>query len=408
MNEFDQPTLETKSTQKTKNNLIIIVIVVVFIGSVVGAFYLGKSLPAVQSNSQSSSKTDGERSKAWEKLASSEKAFPIQTYKDKNSPGVWKLYSLSKNKLLSLDTVELTPNGGSYAGSGSSDPIASPNLLYTAFVGKDSNLWLLSNETLQTQQLTTTGFVGSIIGWSPDSTKITFNHAQDTIANRTNVPHAPTTSKLSFKPQSDVGLHQISVETGDTTPLAAIEYSDGYINNDTLLVRPDSDSASRLIVFNTKTLEADQSSIKLQPNFGTNQFSFSRDGKKWAYLNSLDPQQPTEGGVTIVFGSFPQTASTVIETGSWAELQWPRFSPNGTKIVYQKSEGYIGEGVPKETVWIYDIAKKTKAKYAEGAPERWLDDSTILVKPQGKDGFSLSSFILLDINTKKATTVKTS
>jgi hypothetical protein len=109
----------------------------------------------------------------------------------------------------------------------------------------------------------------------------------------------------------------------------------------------------------------------------------------------------------IVVGEFPKAASTTIDSGAWAVVQQPMFSPDNLKIAYMKREGEIATGIPNYTVWIYDINGKTKTKYATGQLERWVDSNTLLVRQTKSDGLTGVKLVLVNLATKQTTDVYT-
>lgn len=401
---MDNPQIfDTNTQNKSKKPILWIVLALVTLGLVACSFFLGRVLSVSENKTPiiAGSGSDQSSPQSWQKLTSNEEAIFVDK-EDSNSQPFLSYYSLKKRQLVDARNVKYGYGmGGSELGKGSSSPTTAPNLLYTAFIGSDGNLWLISHQTQKTQQLTKNGFVGFISGWSPDSTKILYGFSKDTIATRNNVPDAPRSSKLQFKPQASTGLHIVDITTGSNSPLAAIEYTEGFIDNNRLLVRESGESES-LAIFDIGKMEADQSTVAGKYGFGSLQYSFSDDGKVWAYTGS---NHPTDDAF-VAFGSFPQRPSVIIDSGAWAEVQSPLVSANGQKIVYAKREGYIGTGIPNQTTWIYDIASRKKAKLGTGQPQQWINDTTLLAKKANSKGYN-GSLILIDTTTKEETLIYT-
>lgn len=109
----------------------------------------------------------------WEKLVSNQKGYPVI----KDAPGeftnTFSIYSFSSRQIRPTNILTVGIGGASDgSGHGGTYPLASPNLLYTVYIDKDtSNLWLLSNDSLKTEKITNNGNVGHIAGWSPNSKK---------------------------------------------------------------------------------------------------------------------------------------------------------------------------------------------------------------------------------------------
>lgn len=144
--------------------------------------------------------------------------------------------------------------------------------------------------------------------------------------------------------------------------------------------------------------------IDLDAGFGVGQYSFSSDGKLWAYSAAENIDAPTKGNVPIVLGEFPKTATTVVDTGTWAEVQLPMFSPDNTKIAYQKRSGYSGN-VPQDQIWVYDIASRQKRGIGGGNPVRWIDNKTLLVQVYDNPEDIHARLALMDIETKQITPI---
>lgn len=364
----------------------------------IGGYFVGR-LSAPRADASDSAASVDTAPSDWEQLASGKKGFPIPG----TGTGPLTYYSLDDNETVVMDEIEVGKSGSGAAGIGSSDPVASPDLFYIAFIGKDGNLWLFSNETGETQQLTSSGFVSHITGWSPDSKHILYYYDHETLASAGAVVDGQAPATVTFKPQVEQGFYLTNIENGKVTPLAAVKYTEGFIDNSTLLIKSSADS-KRLATLNIDTLEADLALIQAEAGFGVGQFSFSLNNEWWAYLNPTNKEEPTKGEVQIVLGAYPADAATIVDAGSWGSVQRPMFSPDDKKIIYQKSAGLVN-GISQYHVLAYDIVSGTKENVGEGVPIHWVDDKTVLVRKQRTTAESPTGYGLLDIERKRMTTI---
>ncbi|RJP45894.1 MAG: hypothetical protein C4584_02655 [Armatimonadetes bacterium] len=319
---------------------------------------------------------------------STKKGFPII---DNNTLNLY-IYSFAQNKL--LDTKTTVDHQGFSAGLGSSTSLQSPNLFYTAFIDKDKNLWIQSNETLEKTQITKNSLTYYISGWSPDSKKLVYWIASDKdiqSRKREGMGGPVWEGKEKFnKNHYPGGFYLLDIENRRTQNLYPLTDFETFIGNDKILVSG-GDDRDRLIIFDYTTFEADYS-IKDTFGFGANQFNISPDGTQWTYTLSRNPTEDAN----IIFAPFPDKEGTQIDSGRWADVQFPIFSPSAKKIAYIKREGYISSGHPREMTWVYDIASKTKSGHIQGEPTAWVDENTIVVRNNDHTS-NITSYYLLDI-----------
>lgn len=334
---------------------------------------------------------------SWKKPESSQIGVPIPTKQNANNQRSFSIYSVATGKLQKINK-DIDAGGGGL-GLGSSDPLSSPDLLYTAFIDRDSNnLYLLSNETLEETQITKNGGVSYINDWSPDSTKIVYNIGADSIESRMQGQGGPP-NKATFSKVSQPGFYIFNIETGENTLLYPISYVEGFIDNNRLLIKPnDQFFQDKLITFNTQSFEANYTVSSEKFGFGEGQYDFAPDGKKWTYTLSRNPTTDAN----IIYTDFPNKEGETIDSGNWADVQFPKFSPSGKKIAYWRQEGYAGEGIPNMTVWVYDTASKEKKRYADGYLVQWIDENSLLYKKVDVPSNATTYFILdLSSNSSK-------
>jgi hypothetical protein len=150
---------QQQKTVRLKGLLLMAVIALLMAGFGSGGFLLGRYLSSdtISSAPLASGKLSQEK---WTKLPSNKKGFPV-TGQNRN---VFSYYSLDKAKAITVSSIKLAETSGASSGLGAAKPIASPDLYYTAYIGADNNLYLFSNETEQTKQLTKNSFVSYISG----------------------------------------------------------------------------------------------------------------------------------------------------------------------------------------------------------------------------------------------------
>ncbi|PJA87101.1 MAG: hypothetical protein CO141_01250, partial [Candidatus Moranbacteria bacterium CG_4_9_14_3_um_filter_42_9] len=282
----------------------------------------------------------------WKAPTSNKQGYPIYSATDKNL----KIFDLGTKTL--KDAGALINCCGGELGLGNSDPLVSPDLRFTAYIDGDAHdLWVLSNETLVKTKISTGGNVTYITAWSPDSSKILYYSQKDSLASIKNAM-APWDTVEKFSPQSLSGFVLKDIKTSQTTALTPLDYVIGFVGNGTLLAKT-GDASERLVTFDIGKFSADYSLITESFGFGSMQFSLSQDGKKWAFHYSANPTDDAN----IVFASFPQKMGVTVDSGTWAEVQWPVISKDGSKLLYQKADGVIEPGVPQNYVWYYDSSK---------------------------------------------------
>lgn len=330
----------------------------------------------------------------WGKLESNAQGYPIAKVASGENTRKLFIYSLTKNELEDLG-VQIDGGGGG-AGSGVTDPTPSPNLYYTTYIDRSTNdLWLVSNDTLEKRQITNDGHVSYISGWSPDSKSVVYRN--DDI----NFQGIGSPQSQKYDPTLLPGFHLFNIETGKDTYLYPITSFEKFIDNDNIMVRSN-DEPDIPYIFNISGFKSDRDRIKDTFGYGTGQFNFSPDGKKWTFILSTHPTDDN----SIVYADFPSKKGITIDSGGWTDTQWPIISPGQDKIVYQRQEGFVAEGEPKFTVWIYDINSKNKKKYMDGSPETWAGNDKVIVRNgNGKESINDSDYYILDLKSGQQTKI---
>lgn len=377
----------------------------------VGAFLTGKfsvkqevkqltpNKPAATTNLQPNNKVI--QNANWEKPISNQKGYPIITESSQKNAKELSIYSLSSQKITPTNAI-ITWGGGS-SGVGSSDPLASPDLLYTSYIDDVTrNLWLISHETLERKQITKTGGVSHISGWTPDSKKVIFYIPPDSITTMTQGYGGLTENLVKFNPDLDSGFFLFDIDSGGTKKLYPVEYFEAVVDNDRILVRTtDQYYNKRLILFNFNTFEANYGYVKEEFGYGANQFNFTADGSKWTYTLSRNPTTDAN----IIYAQFPNKEGEQIDTGSWAETQFPLISPKGSKVAFSRRDSYAEPGLPNYAVWIYDTSSKQKTKHnVEGWAKLWVDENRLIVIASNASKHE-NYLSVLDVNTGNVTKI---
>lgn len=371
---------------------------ILFVLCCIGSFFLGTytKKPAVRDATttlSSPTQTTATQSSDWKKPKSSEKGFVIiPRNPPKGSRPVF-IYSFATKKTTS---ISLDVGISSFAsGLGGGDPVVSPDFYYTAYIdGKTHNLWLFSNQTQKSTQITTGGSVAFITAWSPDSTKILYVVNKDTIEERVRGYGGIDNASTTFDKNPQKGFFLFDINNGQTTNIYPISQTEGFVDNNRLLtfVNTSDNGDQRLIVFDTQSFTMDYSAKELF-GFGTNQYSITKDGKYWSYTLSRHPTDDAN----IIYAPFPQKEGVQIDSGSWAQVQNSHINPQGTYIAYSRADSNTN-GVPNTVTMIYNISTKDRFQAIPGSPVMWFDETHVIVVTYPSD--TQVSYTLYDVATK--------
>lgn len=282
------------------------------------------------------------------------------------------LFDLATKKLENPQIKTLF--GGGEQHQGETRPLTSPNLFYTAYITKDSQkLVILAHENLQKYEVDINCEVQYITDWLKDSKRVIFkckDHSIDSARDGLMAWEGVET----FDPNQKTGFYMFNIESGENTSLYPVKSVITAIDASRLLV-PAQYNTGRMVVFNVDTFTADYDLIKETFEFGDNQFSTSQDGNYWAFHEG---SSETETPVTMMYAPLGQETGTAIESGAWAYVQWPKISPNGQFVVYQKRTGVNDKGHETNDLILYNTSNKTKQKIAEGNNPQWVENQGIL------------------------------
>jgi len=389
--KLDKPNMKK---QKLQIGLAALLIIFTFAGYLLGT-NLTDNNEQQGSNSASGDNLNSESQKqladTWQAPSSSIKAFPV--------------LEEGKLSIVEPETKEVTTiaeeitYGSSREGFGSADPKPSPDLHFTAYIDKDGNLLVLSHESKESTALTSHGLVSYISDWSPNENIILFAIEQDTIGAQEGI--GPASGEFGFNKGPHNGFYVADISTGSVTSLAPLTNveGDGFIDNSRILTRRNEEE--KLVVFDINTFKANFDLVQGTYGFGEGQFEFSRDGSQWAHGRSTNP---TNDG-SIVVGNFPNEAKTVVVSGSWADYQFPLFSPNGDMLLYTHAPDFRpSTGIPDAKLGLYNIETAVQTVIGDGTPAGWVSDSIVLGYTTDDDG-QYSSLFSLNIDTNEKETL---
>lgn len=305
----------------------------------------------------------------WKYPSSTKQGYPEYT------PGknTLKIYDIATDNLKDTNIAISCCGGAMYLGE--TDPLPSPDLLYTAYIDANSkDLWILSNETFEKVRVPNSDNVTYITGWSPKGNTLVYYFTPETLATKKDGMMIEWDTVEKFDENISSGFYALNTETGETKSLRPVQLIATVISDDEVLAKTE-ESSPRMVIFDYKNYFADYASSKGEFGFGVGQFDISENGITWVFSGS---QNPTED-MYITLAELPQKTGTIIDTGNWADVQWPKVSKNGKKVVYQK----FTDNRQKPELWLYTKSEDAIAKpemIGEGRPLAWVDDSNIIVE----------------------------
>lgn len=386
----NQPQVPTPKTEKKGFNKFLghFLVIILSVGITLVTTQLLTKETRVEGNP--SKVDDTVTTNLWEPLTSNKKGYAY-IGKEDNSLQIWDLVA----KKLTETNIQASRGGGS-AGQGNREPLTSPDLLFTTYINNnDKSLWYLSHETLDKKQISPEGTeVEYITEWSPDSRYIVYYIKPESLVWDGMGAYEGI---VKFKEQLNRGFMAFDTQTGKNITLAQLSYVETFVDDNKLLVHPTSMQDTDLVVFNIETFEVDFDKVKGEYGFGSHQFDFSPDGKNWTYTYSED----APNDANIVYGTFPSTPDTmeVIDKGSWAEVQWPHISPDGTKLIYQHKDGNVFPGFPKNITHIVTLATGENEEVTQGRSVGWLDNNNIIVSKTVREKSPTSDIYMVDLTT---------
>lgn len=298
-------------------------------------------------------------------IKSEELGFPVI-----QDNGNLSIYSFSKKKL--IPTNIKIANIGFLSGAGSSAPISSPDFRFSVFIDAEKrDLWVLSNETLEKNQVTKNGEIADYIaGWSPDSKKIIYVTGYNEVAKLGGGDGEKIVkSKPILSSSGKYYLFDLTTGTSELLPIKLMQLQ-GFLDNNRILIRNIDrlgETGKQILALNMNTLKTDSSVMPGIYGPEISQFDIGDGLKKWTF--TLENHFTVQGESSIVVADFPKTeGGLVIDSGKWADLQCPKLSPDSTKVAYIKYG-----------IMVYDLVNHINQRYTEGRVIRWFDNKNLII-----------------------------
>jgi hypothetical protein len=300
----------------------------------------------------------------WAAFKSTLQAFPYVTDGNLN--------------LYYFDTETVIPTqikvkwGSGAVGYGLSDPLASKDFKFTAYIEDiTQKLIILSNETLRGYEVPVACKVDYINAWTPDN-KVIFYCPEDDIDTRKE-DMTPWKGKETFSKKYVGGFYVFDITKGTLLNLYPLNYIERVLDNDTVLVRSGYDQ-QRLLAFNINSFTADYDRITDLFAFDVSQFNVSQDVSHWAFISGDILTYKTG---SIVYAPFPKKTGVIVDTGKWAEAQWPTISPNNNLLAYVKTIS-MKDGIPINMIKLYNIGNKSTVDLTSGEIVTWFDNTKLI------------------------------
>lgn len=389
--------------------ILLIIILLILLPS--GGFYFGNKFKNCVSVSKPDLQVEPTKNDSnqvskiqWAKPETSNMAIPFVKDNTLN------LYSIT-DKQIQPTQYKVTSGGGAY-GFGDSDPLASPNGKYIAFINLDDNknLYIISATGQQTQKITDYP-VDYITDWSPDSTKLLFHSPQDDLYIRKQggemMIQPPWGTIEQFSVSNSPGFHTFNLDSGIDTYLYPLKTADKFVDSSRVLVELSQSGsmaqANRLVLFNVDTFEADYATVNYEITSFGRQNTFSADGKYWS--RTVDNGN-TDTGVRITFSEFPDQDGNIVDSGPWASVQMPLLNNTGKYLAYYKKGDQIEQGRWQAKTIIWDTSTSQIVHELSGYHKQWINGNILVVgaSEYGNNPSTFTSYSLFDINSNETDT----
>lgn len=349
----------------------------------------------VTDNKTSFSVSQSASTATWTRLESQEQALPVVHDQDLY------IYSFVKKSLIPTRYHTFDAGGAAYLGSHGAQ--ASPDARYILFPNKDDNetLYLLSSETLETRKITK-GPVEYITDWSPDSRRFIYYIKTDSLGSRKVIDGMgltilPWEKEEQFSHGDSPGFHVFDIETGEDIHLFPLGGVAAFVDAQHVLAvaneqKSEGGQNERFVIFDINDFSADYAAFPSPIAFGQGQYSFTHDGKHWAFSSSKNPTND----MSIIIAPFPSLTGDVVETSTWADVQGPKISPQGRHVAYFKDS-------MARLTRIWDAQNKKMIKEVEGRPLHWLDEDRLVVQdPNITKSSGPVAFVVYNLVTDKS------
>lgn len=334
-----------------------------------------------------------ESSQSWTPPISRQGGYPFEISEiDKGFVGLF-VYSFGDHKTRKVNLNGLELAGAGQVGLGDTEPSPSKDFRYTAFIGQNHGLYVLSNETLDYKQVPSRGSVTYFTGWLGESHRFVYYVSPDTLSMRDDAPFGADDEEY-FDPNREVsdGFYVFDVDTGQRKLLYPIEYVASIVDDDLMLVRKNIDDP-RLTVFSVSKFIANTAYVEeLMPFMSYGQFNFTADGSKWAFIS----HSRGSGTDDLLFAQFPNAQGIKVDSAGWAVIQFPIFSQTGKYLAYRRDFDS----------WVYDVRNGEKKRLTKGQPEAWLGDTQLVVR-RIENKINRPSYYIFDLTSQNLTRIDT-
>lgn len=291
---------------------------------------------------------------------------------------VWRVWS---SGIVERLPFQFTNEGGT-SGLGDVGPVVSPDQRWIAFA-RDNDLWLLEVETGKEKQITHVGqpfdesYVSVFIyitAWSSDSGKLLYHVSHGVYGCEGDCPD------LQIRPQ-EYGFYIYDLKNGTTRRLKVpgeLEIPgplQAWLPNGDLILTPqDAEYLNeRLVRFDALTKTEEPLGT---PRGGCGQLDVTQDGR-WLVATFHATGNDNQ---IIKIDLQSNAVHEVSKKGGWAEYQWPRFSPSGSRIAFVHSLQQP-HATPQETLV---VEERQVYACAERIDFQWIDDTAIAVVCQNE------------------------
>lgn len=213
--------------------------------------------------------------------------------------------------------------------------------------------------------------------WSADGSKILYS----VNAGETEDPEGYEPNRI--KRQAQYGVYAFNVQTRRSTPVSfpreEVDDSAWLANGDFIFIEND-----RVVRYDPTTKISTVISSKLVGLNGW-QVDVSRDETQMVFTVDASSRMKNSALVKLDIANGKSTALT--KNGSWAEFQFPKFSPSGRKVSYEHRVGSSATHLP-----IVELVVDGRAIYSFEGNLRyyWVNESTLVLKTARSREFGLA------------------
>lgn len=219
-----------------------------------------------------------------------------------------------------------------------------------------------------------------INGWSLDSSKLLIYVKPNTIKSAfegEGMQIAPDTVVIEQIDALD-GFVLFDFEVGTVREMSELEGMLVYdwSGTDSLIISQGVGQYEEFLHYSLSEKIADRKKVSALNDVFGSQMSFSRDGKKWSTVTSVDETDINLAQVTI--GNFPNFGDIAKLPVPWARRQGPVLSPSGTVVAL------TGQEVLNGPFYVYLYNGIEIEQITEGRPRFWVDDSQLIFTKESK------------------------